>query len=268
MSKNYIIGFPRIGEQRELKKVLELFWAKKCLFSEVEEVASQLKKRHWNYQKEAGIGFISSNDFSLYDNMLDTAILLGAIPKRFQELKDEEQYLVSSYFLRSDHDYKEAFKMGYFISLIHTLSALSITFILYYIIETIFSQTFQELSFYMTKISALLIIGVAIYLFFEEHQEHNTLNTVQKSDLSVAFSAGVVPCPGVMTILLFSILMGQIWVGIVSAIFMSVGMGLTISLSAIVATATRSSTPKKITSLFPLLGNIMILLLGVYLLVI
>jgi len=92
MSKNYIIGFPRIGEQRELKKVLELFWAKKCSFSEVEEVASQLKKRHWNYQKEAGIGFISSNDFSLYDNMLDTAILLGAIPKRFQELKDEEQY--------------------------------------------------------------------------------------------------------------------------------------------------------------------------------
>lgn len=92
MSKNYIIGFPRIGEQRELKKVLELFWAKKCSFSEVEEVASQLKKRHWNYQKEAGIGFISSNDFSLYDNMLDTAILLGAIPKRFQELKDEDQY--------------------------------------------------------------------------------------------------------------------------------------------------------------------------------
>lgn len=92
MSKNYIIGFPRIGEQRELKKVLELFWAKKCSFSEVEEVASELKKRHWNYQKEAGIGFISSNDFSLYDNMLDTAILLGAIPKRFQELKDDEQY--------------------------------------------------------------------------------------------------------------------------------------------------------------------------------
>ncbi len=92
MSKNYVIGFPRIGEQRELKKVLELFWAKECSFEDVQKVASELKERHWNYQKEAGIEFISSNDFSLYDNMLDTAVMLGAIPKRFEHLKDEELY--------------------------------------------------------------------------------------------------------------------------------------------------------------------------------
>ncbi len=92
MSKNYIVGFPRIGEQRELKKVLESFWAKKVPFGEVKKVASKLKKRHWSYQKDAGIDYISSNDFSLYDNMLDTIILLGAIPKRFEDLKDEELY--------------------------------------------------------------------------------------------------------------------------------------------------------------------------------
>jgi len=92
MSKNYVIGFPRIGEQRELKFALESYWAKKSDFSEVQKVASELKKRHWNYQKEAGIDFISSNDFSLYDTMLDTSILLGAIPKRFQHLREEELY--------------------------------------------------------------------------------------------------------------------------------------------------------------------------------
>jgi len=92
MSKNYIVGFPRIGEQRELKKVLELYWANKTAFSEVEKVASQLKAKHWKYQKDADIDFISSNDFSLYDNMLDTAILLGAIPQRFIGLKNEELY--------------------------------------------------------------------------------------------------------------------------------------------------------------------------------
>ncbi|WP_415395983.1 5-methyltetrahydropteroyltriglutamate--homocysteine S-methyltransferase [Sulfurimonas sp. CS5] len=92
MSKNYVVGFPRIGEQRELKKVLESFWANNCSFKDVKNVAKELKKRHWNYQKDAGIDFISSNDFSLYDNMLDTAIMLGAIPKRFKELKDEELY--------------------------------------------------------------------------------------------------------------------------------------------------------------------------------
>ena len=93
MSKhNYATGFPRIGEQRELKKVLEKFWAKEVDFSEVEKVASELKVKHWNYQKEAGIDFISSNDFSLYDNVLDTAVMLGAIPKRFRGLENEALY--------------------------------------------------------------------------------------------------------------------------------------------------------------------------------
>ncbi len=92
MSKNYVVGFPRIGEQRELKKVLELFWAKKVDFKKVEKVASELKKRHWNYQKDEGIDFISSNDFSLYDNVLDTAVMLGAIPKRFKGLENEALY--------------------------------------------------------------------------------------------------------------------------------------------------------------------------------
>ena len=92
MQKNYVIGFPRIGEKRELKKVLENYWSKQTDFNEVKYVAEQLKRRHWNYQKDAKINFIASNDFSYYDNMLDTTILLGAIPQRFQNLKDEELY--------------------------------------------------------------------------------------------------------------------------------------------------------------------------------
>ncbi len=88
-NKSYVVGFPRIGEQRELKKVLELFWSKKCDFSEVQRVASELKQRHWAYQRDADIEYISTNDFSLYDNMLDMAITLGAIPARFQELEGE-----------------------------------------------------------------------------------------------------------------------------------------------------------------------------------
>ena len=91
-NRNYIVGFPRIGEERELKKVLEKFWSGKAAFNEVEEVATLLKARHWSYQKEAGVEYISSNDFSLYDNMLDTAVMLGAIPKRFRTLEGEAQY--------------------------------------------------------------------------------------------------------------------------------------------------------------------------------
>ena len=92
MSKNYIVGFGRIGEQRELKVALEAYWSQKSDFKSVEAVAKELKARHWNYQKEAGIDFISSNDFSYYDTMLDTIVMLGAIPKRFKDLSGEELY--------------------------------------------------------------------------------------------------------------------------------------------------------------------------------
>ncbi len=92
MSKNYVTGFARIGENRELKRALESYWAKKITFDELKKVSLELKTRHWNYQKDAGIEYISSNDFSLYDNMLDMAITLNAVPKRFQDLKDEELY--------------------------------------------------------------------------------------------------------------------------------------------------------------------------------
>ncbi|NPA66890.1 MAG: 5-methyltetrahydropteroyltriglutamate--homocysteine S-methyltransferase [Epsilonproteobacteria bacterium] len=92
MQKNWVIGFPRIGEQRELKKALEAYWSGKNNFEEVKNTAKQLRQKHWQYQHDAGITYISTNDFSLYDNMLDMAITLGAIPKRFQHLNDEALY--------------------------------------------------------------------------------------------------------------------------------------------------------------------------------
>ena len=89
---SYVVGFPRIGEKRELKFALENFWSGKSDFSEVEKVAKDLKNRHWLYQKDAGIDLISVNDFSLYDNMLDTAVMLGAIPARFRGLEKQDLY--------------------------------------------------------------------------------------------------------------------------------------------------------------------------------
>ncbi len=71
---------------------MERFWAKQCDFTEVEACAKTLRKRHWEYQRDAGIDGIGSNDFSLYDNMLDTAVMLGAIPKRFAHLEGEARY--------------------------------------------------------------------------------------------------------------------------------------------------------------------------------
>lgn len=81
-----VIGFPRIGTLRELKFASEKYFRKEIDSEELLQTAKALRKTHWNTQKNAGIDFISSNDFSFYDMVLDTATLLGIIPKRYKEL--------------------------------------------------------------------------------------------------------------------------------------------------------------------------------------
>ena len=85
----YVIGFPRIGEQRELKKALEGYWSGKITQDELKQTASDLRKRHWIYQKNAGIDMISINDFSFYDNMLDTTVMLNAIPEKYKDIEND-----------------------------------------------------------------------------------------------------------------------------------------------------------------------------------
>ncbi|WP_050333677.1 5-methyltetrahydropteroyltriglutamate--homocysteine S-methyltransferase [Campylobacter ureolyticus] len=92
MMKNYITGFPRIGEQRELKRALESFWAGKIDETNLQAVAKELRIKHIKYQDERGIDLISVNDFSFYDLILDNIVTFGAIPSRFQNLNGLEQY--------------------------------------------------------------------------------------------------------------------------------------------------------------------------------
>jgi 5-methyltetrahydropteroyltriglutamate--homocysteine methyltransferase len=92
MIKNSITGYPRIGEQRELKFALEKYWGNKITYEELENESKILRKKHWQTQKDANINLISINDFSYYDLMLDTSILLGAIPKRFKNENEQTQY--------------------------------------------------------------------------------------------------------------------------------------------------------------------------------
>ena len=81
-----VIGFPRIGAHRELKFASEKYFANTISQEELEQAAKQIRLDGWKKQAEAGIGFISSNDFSFYDGMLDTAFMLGAIPARYKSL--------------------------------------------------------------------------------------------------------------------------------------------------------------------------------------
>ena len=85
--KSNVLGYPRIGEKRELKKANEAFWAGNSTEEELLAVAEKIRVHNWQLQKDAGVDFIPSNDFSFYDQMLDFSFVVGAIPERFAPIK-------------------------------------------------------------------------------------------------------------------------------------------------------------------------------------
>jgi 5-methyltetrahydropteroyltriglutamate--homocysteine methyltransferase len=74
------LGFPRIGRRRELKSALEAFWGGTLDAAGLEAQAAALRARHWKLQAGTGISHVPCGDFTLYDHVLDTACMLGAIP--------------------------------------------------------------------------------------------------------------------------------------------------------------------------------------------
>ena len=85
-----ILGYPRVGANRELKKAEEAYWAGKITRQELLDAAALIRKGNWLLQKESGIDLIPSNDFSFYDQTLDLSLAVGAIPERYDSLKDDK----------------------------------------------------------------------------------------------------------------------------------------------------------------------------------
>lgn len=80
------LGYPRLGAKRELKWALESYWAGKTSAADLLQTAKALRLEHWQTQQAAGIDVIPSNDFSLYDHVLDTTLMVGAVPQRYAKL--------------------------------------------------------------------------------------------------------------------------------------------------------------------------------------
>ena len=77
-------GFPRIGLKRELKRALEAYWRGEIGADALQDTARALRARHWKLGRDAGADIVPCNDFSLYDHVLDTAVLFDAIPERYR----------------------------------------------------------------------------------------------------------------------------------------------------------------------------------------
>ncbi len=84
--KTSVIGYPRVGTLRELKFATEKYFKQAIAAEDLFAAAAELRKAHWQKQSENAIDYISCNDFSFYDTMLDTAVLLNAVPGRYRAL--------------------------------------------------------------------------------------------------------------------------------------------------------------------------------------
>ena len=92
MIKIHNLGFPRLGENRELKFALERYWRGEIDHTVLHTTAAELRQRHWRLQAGSGLDLIPVGDFSYYDQVLDTSVMLGVVPERFGSSLDFDTY--------------------------------------------------------------------------------------------------------------------------------------------------------------------------------
>lgn len=111
--KTTIIGFPRVGSLRELKFASEKYFHGEISAEELQSTAKELRCTHWQLQQKNGISLIPVNDFSFYDNMLDTAVLLNAVPERYRalSLSPLDTYFAMARGYQGEHGDVKAFAM-------------------------------------------------------------------------------------------------------------------------------------------------------------
>lgn len=229
---------------------------------------------------------------STQENLLKESIL--KVKSLFQSIKDEKnpltyilllafaylyglihalgpghgKTLVASYFLSNEKSYSRALFVSLAIGVVHTFSAFLLTLIIYFAVNSFLSGFLNDTVFYTTKISALIIISIALYLLYQKYRAYKKIAEAKKqpsfnfsttphtatcscsackvdeksTDAALIISAGIIPCPGTVTIFIFSLSLGLYYAGFLSALVMSLGMSTIIFFSAVLSVAVRKKT--------------------------
>ena len=283
---------PTENENNIISKEIEQEKKQESILSILEKKLTQIK----NNLKKILKDIKENNNITSYLWLLFFSFLYGIIHAIGP---GHGKSLVSSYFLQQDKSYLKAFSVASLIAIVHTFSAFLLTLIIYTSVGFIFNSTLVDVEKVTTKISAVIIIIIALYLLWQKYKQRqkpvkfvaatittnklspkvthtNTLSCACNSckttstDLGVILAAGIIPCPGTVTVFLFTISLGIYFVGFVSALFMSIGMSLVIFITAILSITIRHTATKN-TTLIRLLeyGSLFfILMLGVILIVI
>lgn len=157
--------------------------------------------------------------------------------------------VVSSYLFASKHRYTKALSMAALIGVVHTFSAFLLTLAIYLFFDLFFNAFFSDVAWYATKISALIILAIALSLAAQKIKARLVApkfsahaftckcgacsSTANSTDWGVVLSAGMVPCPGTVTLFIFALNTGSYFLGFLSALAMSFGMSVIIALSAL-----------------------------------
>ena len=93
-----VLGYPRVGADRAIKRVTESYWRGEATAADLHTAAARVRRESWETLRSAGIDEVPCNDFSFYDHVLDTTVLVGAIPPRHAGPADDDESAVRRYF--------------------------------------------------------------------------------------------------------------------------------------------------------------------------
>ncbi|HFU77659.1 MAG TPA: hypothetical protein ENK68_04060 [Epsilonproteobacteria bacterium] len=197
--------------------------------------------------------------------------------------------LVSSYFLSDNRSVFKAFNISLLIGVVHTFSAFFLTVFIYFLLDFVFNSFITNVEYVASKISAVVIILIALYLIYKKFKASKQIKTMsftshnpnlstcgchachtKSEDIGVILAAGIVPCPGTVTIFIFTFGLGIYYIGFLSAIFMSLGMSLIIFITAYLSINIRkkSSSSTRLIKFLEYGSLVFILLLGLFLLLV
>jgi nickel/cobalt transporter (NicO) family protein len=177
--------------------------------------------------------------------------------------------LVASYFLAQRRGTRKAITMAFSIGAVHVFSAFLLTIVVLGVLKLVFSTAFQDATLVLTRLSGILIVLTALYLalvkfkatFSCSRDEAQLLSSPglgmvpacrcsacrvnNSADLFVVLSAGIIPCPGTVTVFLFAISMQLYLIGFLAALAMSIGMGVVVFIAAWITIRSRDAISSK-----------------------
>ena len=149
--------------------------------------------------------------------------------------------IVSSFFLANDAKLRHSIIVGYLIAIVHAIAALAVVLILYYVIRGLFSTGVEQADHWIQLVTFAIITVLGVFILIGRirgtHHHHHAHEGEPRAGLSmrslvgIAVPAGAIPCPGAVAVILFALSLHMLGVSILSVVFISLGMGVTISVT-------------------------------------